>query len=1211
MVQYFYPVSDITNQWASGGWAQVDDNSDTDYAYTDDNPSNLVLEMALPSITDPGVAGNGSNHFIIARGRLFDGGVPATSSGTGCSVLVELVQGTTVIASNTIPFDNFFSQWYPNITMLNLTAGQADSISDWADLRIRLTANGGGGSPSNRRGVAISSIELGIPDAPSLSTVQQTYNVAWNILDTIEQTYDAAWNILDTIQTTFDTSWDVEVAGPSTVEQTFDIAWDIGNLTAVSAAIWDGTTVAPNTTGSGWTIGSMTPSTNLDVGGSDDGDGDTVFSGTFTAGALPGSPAYSSNPTFRWVSIVGSEADAISTARYFEFTVARTDGRPFRPEVLAFNIARGGLSNGRGFAVYTSADGYTTPLMSVDNVPSVRATWTHYDIDMRSVEDVTSLTIRIYTWTTNTLYTMEADDFSLTATVGETGLTRVTKTQDMAWNVAALFTQVGVWDGTSLAPASTDSEWNAGSLTDGGMTTPILANDNSTPNYASQPTYRWIPGNVDESSAIANNRYFEVTISRIDSEAFTPANLRFNAARGGSSTPRGFSVYSDADSYASALLVETNIPTVRNAWTAYDIDLSGIGSVTSLTLRFYSWSTSTASSIEMDDMDIVIENPAGLTTVEQTYDIAWDIFEAYSGTATSELGAITQSATGEVVSPVFSGTISGALGSLTQDAAGTSDVPHFSGTADSALGSLTQTAVGTTDVPHLSGDISAGLVAITQVVTGSINAPGVSASGDSQLPGLTQASAATVYAPPVGSFSGAFSSAFDVTSELTTVSNTYDLAWDIDGPPFSGTIGSDLGALTQDAVGSTDVPHVTGIASSGLGSLTQDATGTRTLPSGSGTIGSTLQPLSQDAAGTTDVPHISGDATSSLGAISQSAAGATVPPAFSGTADSTLGSISTNLAGSTDVPHFNATAASNLGSLSTDAAGTTEVPHYSGTIDSGLPALTQSATGSRTIPSGAGIMSNTLPSFATSATGSTDVPHFAGVGDGNLGALTQAATGSVEIPASSGTISSGLAALSQAAAGTYTAEGIAGNIDSTLAGLSQSFAGTTDVPHYSGTTSGTLGALTTDMAGSLTGPAFTGAIAGDLRSLVTDAAGSITVPGFTGSVTSSLAAIAADLIGSTDIPHYAAGITSLLPGMGSSGSGATDVPHYTGTASSTLPWAPTAVILRGSLFWVSDVTVTFGTPVRHAFALGEPSINTFDIASPTRHPLTLGESYKE
>jgi len=170
MAQFARPTSDVTNAWASGGWAEIDEvtPSDSDFAYTIDNP-NSNLEVHLGDPTDPTVH---TGHVVKWRHVLIDGGVAASSAGTGCDLTVTLVQGATSIASKALIALDTVTSWTED--SFTLTTGEAANITDYTDLRLRFAAKGGGGAPGDRRGAGVSWAVLEVPDATSDQTITPT-----------------------------------------------------------------------------------------------------------------------------------------------------------------------------------------------------------------------------------------------------------------------------------------------------------------------------------------------------------------------------------------------------------------------------------------------------------------------------------------------------------------------------------------------------------------------------------------------------------------------------------------------------------------------------------------------------------------------------------------------------------------------------------------------------------------------------------------------------------------------------------------------------------------------------------------------------------------------------------------------------------------------------------------------------------------------------
>lgn len=153
MAQVLYPDSDISaGSWSpSAGstlWEVIDDQNDSDYVY--EQNTNTTFEVGIDSGTDPESSSNHTIYWSDFGTWLARGSAP--------TVTMYLVEGTTVIAS----------QGYATVSntitqrSYTLTSGEADSITDYTNLRLRFT--GSGGSLHQTR---IGRARLEIPDAPS------------------------------------------------------------------------------------------------------------------------------------------------------------------------------------------------------------------------------------------------------------------------------------------------------------------------------------------------------------------------------------------------------------------------------------------------------------------------------------------------------------------------------------------------------------------------------------------------------------------------------------------------------------------------------------------------------------------------------------------------------------------------------------------------------------------------------------------------------------------------------------------------------------------------------------------------------------------------------------------------------------------------------------------------------------------------------------
>lgn len=168
------PVNSAGNRYQN-----IDESSqsDSDYNYCDNNPGGSdQARHTLSTVTDPAVS---TGHIVRFAYVRTNAGVPS-GSGTAVNLTVVLMQenGGSPITIASKAITNITSgSWIAD--SFTLTGTEADSISDYSDLAIRFDPSGGGGSPSNRRGVGYSWAEFEVPDAASFSDI--ALNVATSI----------------------------------------------------------------------------------------------------------------------------------------------------------------------------------------------------------------------------------------------------------------------------------------------------------------------------------------------------------------------------------------------------------------------------------------------------------------------------------------------------------------------------------------------------------------------------------------------------------------------------------------------------------------------------------------------------------------------------------------------------------------------------------------------------------------------------------------------------------------------------------------------------------------------------------------------------------------------------------------------------------------------------------------------------------------------
>lgn len=159
MSQYGRPSSTISGAgWSANGgpselWDCVNETpySDTDYCR---GTGAVTMELKLSSVSDPFLS---SGHVVNWRGK-------SNGSGAAEKWTVTLYQGSTLIA--TLTNATTISRSWTNYTY-TLTTAQADAITDYSDLRIRIALTTIGGSET----VDVSFEEMVFPDVASLNGV--------------------------------------------------------------------------------------------------------------------------------------------------------------------------------------------------------------------------------------------------------------------------------------------------------------------------------------------------------------------------------------------------------------------------------------------------------------------------------------------------------------------------------------------------------------------------------------------------------------------------------------------------------------------------------------------------------------------------------------------------------------------------------------------------------------------------------------------------------------------------------------------------------------------------------------------------------------------------------------------------------------------------------------------------------------------------------
>lgn len=165
MAQFLRPDSNVTQTGFTGGFTALDETSasDADFAYGADGGGN-VLEVGLSNPGSTPVSG-----AVTLRVRLaeIDGGVLGDGSGAANPITVEIYEGATQRYTTTAS---------PGGAWQTFTFTPTITVTDWNNLRVRISDSSHGGNPSSRRAGGVSWVELETADGatPITGTASNT-----------------------------------------------------------------------------------------------------------------------------------------------------------------------------------------------------------------------------------------------------------------------------------------------------------------------------------------------------------------------------------------------------------------------------------------------------------------------------------------------------------------------------------------------------------------------------------------------------------------------------------------------------------------------------------------------------------------------------------------------------------------------------------------------------------------------------------------------------------------------------------------------------------------------------------------------------------------------------------------------------------------------------------------------------------------------------
>ncbi len=217
MPNFQRPDGDQTvNNWTSTPlWQKIDEAvaSDSDFVQSENDPSNDIMEVTLGNLTDPAVSTGHIVRYRLSRAQS-GGGQPGT-----LNVIVGLYQATTLIASAT---HNNINLGFAEFSF-TLTGGEADNITDYDDLRIRVDADKSAGARTTW--CELSHAEFETPSAPA-TLVQANYRIRDNDDELINSTtFSDALNTGATLdlETRFRIRFEIDETGATEDIDTYEL----------------------------------------------------------------------------------------------------------------------------------------------------------------------------------------------------------------------------------------------------------------------------------------------------------------------------------------------------------------------------------------------------------------------------------------------------------------------------------------------------------------------------------------------------------------------------------------------------------------------------------------------------------------------------------------------------------------------------------------------------------------------------------------------------------------------------------------------------------------------------------------------------------------------------------------------------------------------------------------------------------------------------
>ena len=160
----------ITVVGAADESAAVNETSRNDSThYKSEDTVSGAVQLSLSSPTSTPASGTCTVRYTHTQ---VDGGVINSTGGTASTIDFQIVEGGSVIASSG-EITTQEGSWGAGSFTFNTSV-----VTNWANIELHTAIAGSGGAPANRRGAAVSWLEVEVPDPPVAPTRRRTLRVS-------------------------------------------------------------------------------------------------------------------------------------------------------------------------------------------------------------------------------------------------------------------------------------------------------------------------------------------------------------------------------------------------------------------------------------------------------------------------------------------------------------------------------------------------------------------------------------------------------------------------------------------------------------------------------------------------------------------------------------------------------------------------------------------------------------------------------------------------------------------------------------------------------------------------------------------------------------------------------------------------------------------------------------------------------------------------